>query len=236
MATVATSTTTATTAPTTTASTTTTTATSTATTSTVPPTPSKPPVLISAASYKTYFDNLDATYKEYLNKATLAFPIYFANPNNVNSTAYRNYQHAMLSLKNVEGGYVSGRQGLIDTMNMLAFTTKKADDDTTALQLLIDNMKKSIDSDHNDALAAHGMLTDRHILYNQYMVCNIILLLVVVAAACLYYYNDNPQMQDLRYNNWLYIPVGISSLSILWYLLLLVMRYITAFFSLFTPS
>jgi hypothetical protein len=107
---------------------------------------------------------------------------------------------------------------------------KEADSDTAMLQPLIDQMMAKVEGLTNDASGARGMLGDSHALYNQYMTYNLIIVLVIVAATFLYFYNDTPQMNDLRYNNWLFVPVGLSSVAIVWYFLVWLTTFVKSFF------
>lgn len=189
-----------------------------------------PPRLVPVEKFNTYFTALNNYFKTNLDLAVATFPTYMANPNNDATSAYAKYSTAMLNLLYIEIGYTIGREVLAANMEVLGYTTKKADEDTTFIQNLIDKMKGNMKEIKNDAFAAQGMLGDRHTLYNQYMAHNLVLLLVVMAAAFLYYQNDTPRMEDLKENWWLKVPVGISSLSIMWYILLKVMNFIKSFF------
>jgi len=189
-----------------------------------------PPRLVPVEKFDRYFSALNNYFETNLDNAVVAFPTYMANPKNYATSAYAKYTTAMLNLEFVENGYTIGREVLAANMEVLGYTTKKADEDTATIQKLIDKMTKNMTQVKNEALAAQGMLGDRHTLYNQYMAHNLVLLLVVMAAAFLYYQNDTPRMQDLKENWWLKVPIGISSLSIIWYILLKVVNFIKSFF------
>jgi hypothetical protein len=192
--------------------------------------PKPPPSLMPVEKFITYFDELKKYFEFNLDEAVVAFPPYMANPKNFETAAFAKYSMAMLNLQYLEIGYTIGREVLAANMEVLAYTTKKADEDTTFIQTLIDKMTSNMKNAQNEALAAQGMLGDRHTLYNQYMAHNLVLILVVMAAAFLYYQNDTPRMDDLKDNWWLKIPIGISSLSIMWYILLKVVNFIKSIF------
>lgn len=193
------------------------TATTTASTGFVPPT-----------TFEAYFKKLDDFYKKIIKSVTTNYPV--CHSPTVNWAACENLVWGTDNLYIIEQGYTAGKEALLANLDVLGKAIKQADQDAATLQPRIDRMAAKLEGLTNDASAARGMLGDRHTLYNQYMAHLLIIVLVIVACVFLYFYNDNPQLNDLQSNNWLFVTVGLSSVMIVWYTVLWVTRYVKSFF------